>query len=382
MISVKHVLITTISLFILNNNFGQAYPIFGPEINVTINGLGFDAMEPFISPDENTMFFNSLNSADTTNLYYATRVNDSTFTYIGLVGGILDTAANHLDAVASLDISNNFYWTTLGDFPLVPETIERGVFSGGTISDTTKVYGDFNVYTPGWLVMDAAISYDGNILSYTNAFFDSCMFGAPCIASIGLANKVNDSLFNKLPNTDALFTNINDTSYIVYAPQLTQDGLEMYYTRLLKNTVNTEICVSVRDTPADTFSLPTVLHSNLNFTPEAATPTTDKQKIYYHQRNGSGIFQLYLRYRTGTVGLDEKLIENDLKIFPNPAKDKINVEIQRPGELIIYNLKGEKLYSNTVLPGVHLIDLSFGTGVYILELSSKNGVLREKIIFE
>jgi Secretion system C-terminal sorting domain len=381
-VSTKHVFVITLSFFILKNSFGQAYPLFGPEINVTISGLGFDAMEPFISPDESTLFFNSLNSEDTTDLYYATRVDDSTFTFVGLVGGIKDTAANHLDAVASLDASNNFYWTTLGDYPLVPETLGRGVYSGGNITDTTKVYGDFNVYSPGWLVMDAAISFDGNILAYTNAYFNGCMFGAPCIATIGLANKVNDSLFNKLPNTDAIFTNINDTSYIVYAPQLTQDGLEMYYTRLLKNTVNTEICVSVRNTPADTFSLPLVIHSNLNFTPEAATPTTDKQKIYYHQRNSLGIFELFLRYRTATLGYEKILNERELKIFPNPAKNKINVEVQSTSELVIYNLNGETVYSKTVSLGIQTIDLNFRTGVYILELSSENGVLRKKIIVE
>ncbi|MFT4601397.1 MAG: hypothetical protein ACI857_001577 [Arenicella sp.] len=376
----KNFFTLTIILFAFKNSFAQSYPIFGPEIKVTINGLSFDAMEPFISLDENIMFFNSLNSTDTTNLYYATRINDSIFNYVGPVLGIIDTAANHLDAVASIDISNNFYWTSLHDFPLVPETLLRGVYSGGSITDTSKVYGNFNVYLPGWLIMDAAINYDGNILSYTNAFFDSCMFGAPCIATIGLANKVNDSLFNKLPNTDALFTYINDTNYICYAPQLTLDGLEMYYTRLLKNTVNTEICVSVRDTPTDTFSSPMVIHSNLNFTPEAATPTSDKQKIYYHQRNSLSVFELYLRYRTGTVGIEKTEQKNKLKIYPNPASNFLNVEIPAKGLLKIFDISGKVVFSKDIIPGTQFIELNLTKGPYILELSSKDEVYRGKIV--
>ena len=35
---------------------GQTYPSYGPEIQVTINGLSFDAMEPFISSDGNYLF--------------------------------------------------------------------------------------------------------------------------------------------------------------------------------------------------------------------------------------------------------------------------------------------------------------------------------------
>ena len=34
----------------------QNYPLFGPEKKVTINGLSFDAMEPFISLTGDTLF--------------------------------------------------------------------------------------------------------------------------------------------------------------------------------------------------------------------------------------------------------------------------------------------------------------------------------------
>ena len=142
--------------------------------------------------------------------------------------------------------------------------------------------------------MDAAISYHGNELYYCNAFFDSCTFGMPCEARLGIAEKINDSTFNKIINTDAIFSNVNDTNYIVYAPQVTKDDLELYFTRIQKTTINSEICVSVRNSLADTFSLPSVIHSNLGFIPEAASPSTDKQKIYYHQKDGTGIFHIYL----------------------------------------------------------------------------------------
>lgn len=55
--------------------FGQTYPSYGPEKQVIINGLTFDAMEPFISPDGNSLFFNNLNDGINTKLFYATKVN-------------------------------------------------------------------------------------------------------------------------------------------------------------------------------------------------------------------------------------------------------------------------------------------------------------------
>ena len=88
---------------------GQTYPSYGPEIQVTINGLSFDAMEPFISSDGNYLFFNNLNDGVNTKLFYATKVNDSTFNYVGELNGTNQTTPPHLDAVADMDTLNNFY---------------------------------------------------------------------------------------------------------------------------------------------------------------------------------------------------------------------------------------------------------------------------------
>ena len=70
-----------------NNESTSSYPTFGNEINVTINGLTFDAMEPFISSNGNYLFFNNINNGINTKLYYATRVNDSTFNFVGELFG-------------------------------------------------------------------------------------------------------------------------------------------------------------------------------------------------------------------------------------------------------------------------------------------------------
>lgn len=151
----KFIIIALLIIFV-QQTFSQTYPAFGPEIKVTITGLTFDAMEPFISLDGNTLFFNSLNSGGNTNLYYATKIDDTTFTYVGLVNGTYDTSSNHLDGVASIDSLNNFFWVSLRGYPTTPENLHRGVYAGGNVSNITRVYGDFNIYIfnyPfGWLI--------------------------------------------------------------------------------------------------------------------------------------------------------------------------------------------------------------------------------------
>ena len=83
------------------------YTAFGNPERITLSGYTGDAMEPFLSRDGKYLFFNSLNDASTDkNIYYATYVNDTTFTFQGVIGGV-NTAA--VDGVPSMDNTNTFY---------------------------------------------------------------------------------------------------------------------------------------------------------------------------------------------------------------------------------------------------------------------------------
>lgn len=352
----------------LNQLLAQAIPLFGDEKKVEIAGLTFDAMEPFISNDGSTLFFNSLNSGGNTNLYYALRINDSTFTYMGLVEGCYDSSPNHLDGVASLDMLNNFYWVSLRNYPIQIENLHKGNYSSGNVSDITRVYGDFNSYIPGWLIMDAAITHQGNELYYCNAFFNNCTNGTPCETQMGVALYVNDSTFNKAPNSDFIFQNINDTNYINYAPQVSNDGLELYFTRLQLNSINTEICVSVRSSLSESFGSPTVIHSNIGFVPEAACLTSDNQIIYYHQKDASGIFHIYSRRKTSSLGLNQNE-KSQIKFFPNPANDFININLSLSSEpfmIEIYSSFGQKVISSTKMKRIDISTLN--NGLYQLKV--------------
>ena len=122
-----------------NNDLQTIYPEFGSEIDVIINGLSFDAMEPFISPNGNYLFFNNLNDGINTKLYYATKINDSTFNYIGELTGANQTSTPHLDAVPDLDVNGNFYWTSTRDYPNELNNLFHGTFNAGNINDIGRV---------------------------------------------------------------------------------------------------------------------------------------------------------------------------------------------------------------------------------------------------
>jgi hypothetical protein len=284
-----------------DENSQTVYPKFGSEIEVKIKGLTFDAMEPFISPNGDYLFFNNLNDGINTKLYYATKINDSTFNYIGELTGANQTTAPHLDAVADMDVNGNFYWTSTRDYPNELNNLFYGTFSAGNINNIGRVQGDFNMNTPGWLIMDHGISLDGQCLYFNNARFDADNCVGPCETTIGIAKKVNASTFNTRANSESILQNINDADFIYYAPCVSSDNLELYYTRYLKGKITSEtvfeICVAVRPDSLSEFSKPKVLFSEfISNLIEAPTLTVNKNIIYYHQKTPN-FHKIMMRYR-------------------------------------------------------------------------------------
>ena len=359
----------------------HTYPSYGQEIVVTINGLSFDAMEPFVSPDGSTLFFNNLNSGGNTKLFYATKINDSTFNYVGELNGTNQLIPPYLDGVADLDSLDNFYWTSTRNYGAELETLFHGNYSNGNVTNIGRVHGDFNKNIPGWLVMDHGVSNSGDYLAFINARFatNQCQ-GGPCETEMGMALKVNDSTFNKVINSASLMQNVNDTNFIYYAPCLSSDELELYYTRYARDsvTLNTsfEICVAIRNTSTAAFSVPMVLFSE-TFADliEAPTLTFDKQIIYYH-RKIIGSHKIVMRYRDNTVGLNSVVnSQSSLIIYPNPASDILKIKMPREyinESIQIYNSLGY-LVKRVKLSQSNTIDVKgLPNGIYFLRLDNQS----------
>jgi len=258
-------------------------------IEVTINGYSDHAMEPFLSPDGQTLFYNSQNTGINTKLYYASRISDTEFEFKGEVDGANETQTNQLNAVPDLDETNQFYWTSVRDYPNKLENLHFGTYANGAVTGVGRVQGDFYVGQDGWLIMDHGISFDGQTLFYNNARFDDQNCVGPCETFLGIAEKQSNGVFNKIADSDTILSQINDSNFIYYAPCITKDELELYYTRYQSGTITPstaiEICVAIRATKTEAFGTPSVLFSS---TPEniveAPTLSADKHLLYYHQK--------------------------------------------------------------------------------------------------
>ena len=270
-------------------------------LEVTINGYTDHAMEPFLSPDGQTLFYNSQNTGVNTKLYYATRSSDTAFEFKGEVDGANEAQTNQLNAVPDLDETNQFYWTSVRDYPNKLDNLHFGTYANGAVTDIGRVQGNFYVGQEGWVVMDHGISFDGQTLYYNNALLDEQNCVGPCETLLGMAKKESNGVFSKIADSDNILAQINDANFIYYAPYITKDELELYYTRYIAANVTlateVEVCVAIRATKTEAFGAPSVLFSSpVETIVEAPTLSADKNLLYYHQKV-NGIHKLFVRTR-------------------------------------------------------------------------------------
>jgi hypothetical protein len=254
---------------------------------VRIIGYSSHAMEPFITRNEKYLFFNSLNDGNDTSLFYAEKINNFTFK---LKGKIRDINKNppHLDAVGSMDINNVFYFISTRNYSDDYNNVFKGEFNNGSVSNIVSVKGDFYIKRAGCIVMDAEISSNGKSLYYVNSKFSGNPW--PIKADIGLAHYV-DKEFIVYKNYKEILKYINTDSSLEYAPSITDDELELFFTRADLRTLKPKIYISKRKSKKGIFNKPELI--NLSGFIEAPSISKDKKRLYFHKKE-NGIFKIYV----------------------------------------------------------------------------------------
>ena len=271
----------------------DAKPTFGVFTNpqpVTIQGYSQDAMEPFISPDGNYLFFNNSNSAPQTNLYYATRIDDLTFQFQGEIGG---ANAPGLNAVASMDVNNIFYFVSTRSYSQTLSTIYSGNFSNGSLSNVAIVPG-ISKDKLGDVNFDQCISPDGSTLYFVDGVFNGG--SVPQHASIAIAKRLVGDHFMRLKNSAKIMQTIN-THGLNYAPDISKSGLEFFFTRIPGQPPMPPpvIYTATRASTSRPIGKPRKIEAITGFA-EAPALSPDEKSLYYHENvNGTFVIQRVTR---------------------------------------------------------------------------------------
>ena len=272
---------------------------------VSIDGYDGSAMEPFLSPDGRYLFFNNENDQNVnTNLHFAQRTGKLSFRYLGELPGVNSPLNSRmLDAVASLDSAGHFYFTTLREYDTTMNSLYTGDFDGKVVRNLRPVPGDISPRTPGTINMDASISPDGRSLYISRAIIFP---GAPAPKKSELMiARLPEGAFHLDPDSAAIMKNVN-TSALQYAPCISADGLELYFTRASQLMAGADapgalprIMVATRTSVNEPFGEPRALTALSGFV-EAPTISLDRKEMFFHKRVGK-IFMIYRAERNANA---------------------------------------------------------------------------------
>ena len=263
------------------------YTAFGSPQRVTITGYDGDAMEPFLSRDGEILFFNSSGGPTDKDLYHAARVDATTFAYQGELRGVNTPV---VDGAPTMDASDRFYYvsTAAYDPPRAFDTLFGGNFdrATGRVTGITPLSG-LAIQTTGRLNFDLEVSPDGNTLYFNDGVFGGNPF--PDEADIAVAVR-RGFAFERHPDSASLMANVN-TPDLEYAPAISTDGLELFFTRVSLAQLEPVIMRSTRPDPASPFGAPERVSAITGFV-EGATLSPDEMSLYYHRAENGG-FALY-----------------------------------------------------------------------------------------
>ena len=267
----------------------DASDLYGNPHQVEISGYDGQAMEPFISTDGKTLFFNSENDPGlNTDLFFAERIGPDSFKFMGPLKG---ANSKVLDAAASMDKNRNIYFTTVREYEETKKSIYRGTFDGQQVNDLHPASGDINPKVRGAINMDVGISPDGNTLYISRAAFKDGL-PAPKESDLMVAHQKN-FIFTMDPRSEAIMKNVN-TKQLEYAPAISADGRELFFTRAQAPDEalagpQFRLMVATRDSDTAPFGKPRVL-SALTGMVEAPSIPLDESEIFFHKKvNGKWV---------------------------------------------------------------------------------------------
>ena len=188
-----------------------------------------------------------------------------------------------------MDKAGHSYFTTLRDYDRTMNSLYTGDFDGIAVRNLRPVSGDISPKTLGTINMDVCISPNGQTPYISRAvIFPGAP--APKKSELMLA-RLKEGAFRMDADSATIMKNIN-TGALQYAPAISDDGLELYFTRASQKTAGTDapgaslrIMVAARSSVNEPFGEPRALTALTGFV-EAPTVSLDGKEVFFHKKVG------------------------------------------------------------------------------------------------
>lgn len=209
--------------------FAASAAVAAPAQPVRIEGYADEAMEPFLSRDGRFLFFNTRNDPGAnTNIHFAEasspEARDSEFIYRGILGGTVSYA---LDGTPTMSADGRFCFVSPRDYRRALITVYCGTFDGERVNGV-QPQSTLPAERLGRLIFDVELASDGQTMIFAEGTFSDD--DAPDDADLYLAVPGKRG-FIRSPDSAKILANVN-TDNLEYAPSLSADGLDLYFTRV------------------------------------------------------------------------------------------------------------------------------------------------------
>jgi hypothetical protein len=286
------------------------------EAPLVINGYTSNANEPRIYPDSNTLFFNDKPAAGDSamQIHWASRDgNDSTgltWTYGGELTGVNSNTALDGTPAVWFDSAHqllHFFFVSTRSYN---GTSEFGMIYGGDLTvsgsapflsmNATPSLRDtaIQIKEGGHLDMDVDVAFDGSQMIVSRAVFSGA--GLPDLSSLAFFSMDSSGQAVTDSQASSLLTAVNDSLCRVYAGNLSDDKLELYYSAfgIRKGAVEFHVLVSKRNSTTSAFSQGQIISAIAGDVTEGPSISKDGQTLYYHKKKPDGSVGIYRVLRT------------------------------------------------------------------------------------
>lgn len=90
---------------------------------------------------------------------------------------------------------------------------------------------------------------------------------------------------------------------------------------------------------------------------------------------------VYAVFDKNTVGINDVMQQQGIKVYPNPATNILHIDAQDAAHLYIYNIYGQQVYVAAITHGVNNINTaSLPYGMYMLKLAGAGGIATHSFI--
>jgi hypothetical protein len=118
-----------------------------------------------------------------------------------------------------------------------------------------------------------------------------------------------------------------------------------------------------------------------NFNTDANTTTTLTSTTYGSANTGYVYIDDVSLTLDNTTGLTELPSNQEIKIYPNPVTDMLNINCPDNGKLFLYDMMGKTLIERQITAGKNVIDVScFSEGLYFLNINTSKGSSTFKVV--